>query len=192
MADLVPDLVATVRVWVARIEAAHLRHPIRARRPADFPDGVLVPLDQFTARRISDGDWRPEQHRIIGMAFNLRRFIGELIQIRDDGALAMAPAADQDPILDHAAGTKTSVTLSAEIFTPPAGCKFVRIRSDVDALVRTDGQDVTNTAAPTTNIPITLTGGQPEIIPVTPNVKLKAMSVSGSAVITVVPLKARS
>lgn len=106
-----------------------------------------------------------------------------------------APAAEQDPIYDHANGKKTSVPANAGttvILLPPADCKYARIRSDVDVLVRADGEDVTNVAAPTTNIPITIAGGQPEVIPVTPTVAVKAMSVSGTATVTVVPFKARS
>src|SRR5665213_2642462 len=50
-----------------------------------------------------------------------------------------SPATDQDPIFDHTNGTKSSVTVSATIITPPAGCKFIRISADTDVFVNTAG-----------------------------------------------------
>jgi hypothetical protein len=100
--------------------------------------------------------------------------------------LFMRPSADQDPIFDHANGTKTSVTTSAIIITPPASCKFVRISTDVDVYVNTAGN-----AAVDDGTAIRIVANQPEVIPVTAAVAVYALSSSGTAVVRCTPLKTR-
>jgi hypothetical protein len=102
------------------------------------------------------------------------------------GSLSVAPSKDQDPILDHTNGTKTSVTTSATIITPPTGCKYIRISSDVDIFV--------NTAAATAvddGTSIRIVANQPEIIPVTAATAVKALSSSGTATVRCTPYKER-
>lgn len=93
---------------------------------------------------------------------------------------------DQDLIFDHTNGTKTSVTTSATVLTPPAGCKFARITSDVAIYVNTAGaaavDDGTSTLIP---------ANTPTVIPVVAATAVKALSSSGTAVVRVTPMKAR-
>lgn len=96
-----------------------------------------------------------------------------------------APVAAQDPILDHANGVKVTVTASAEVFTPPAGCFFARFSTDVDTFVRTD-----DTAAADDSDAYHLLALQPEILPVTPGVDVRAYCAT-SAVLRIIPYKAR-
>jgi hypothetical protein len=98
-----------------------------------------------------------------------------------------APSADQDPIFDHAAGVKTNVTVSVTIVTPPIFCKFVRISSDVDIFVNTAG----NTAVDD-GTSIRIVANIPEVIPVTAEVPVKALSSAGTAVVRATPLKMRA
>ena len=102
------------------------------------------------------------------------------------GSLSVAPSKDQDPIYDHANGTKTSVTTSATIITPPAGCKFIRLSSDVDIFVNTAGS-----AAVDDGTSIRIVANQPEIIPVTAATAVKALSSSGTATVRCTPYKER-
>lgn len=97
-----------------------------------------------------------------------------------------APSPDQDPIFDHANGVKNAaVTASATILTPPAGCKFARITSDVTCFVRTDAGVAADDA-----FSVVVFANIPEIVPVTAAVDVKAYAGS-SAVIRCMPFKAR-
>jgi hypothetical protein len=91
-----------------------------------------------------------------------------------------------DPIFDHANGTKTSVTTSATVLTPPADCRYARISVDVDTFVNTAGN-----AAVDDGTSIRVVANVPEVIPVTAGVKLFALSSSGTAVVRCTPLKPR-
>ena len=99
---------------------------------------------------------------------------------------ASSPAPDQDPIFDHANGTKTSVTTSAGVITPPTGCKYVRISSDVNIYVNTN-----NAAAVDDGTSILIFASQPETIPVQAGVQVRALSASGTATVRCMPLKVR-
>lgn len=90
------------------------------------------------------------------------------------------------PIYDHTNGTKTSVTSSATVLMPPAGCYLARISSDVDIFVNTAGN-----AAVDDGTSVRILANLPEIIPVTAAVAVKALSSSGTAVVRCTPLKAR-
>ena len=105
---------------------------------------------------------------------------------REAFTLLSAPSADQDPIFDHANGTKTSVTASATIITTPAGCTFLRISSDVDIFVNTAGN-----AAVDDGTSIRIVANQPETIPVPPSTAIKALSSSGTAIVRCTPMKVR-
>lgn len=97
------------------------------------------------------------------------------------------PSSDQDPIFDHTNGQKTSVTASATILTPPAGCKYARISTDVDIVVNTAGATAVDDGTA-----IKITAGIAETIPVTAAVAVKALSLTGgTAVVRVMPLKSR-
>ena len=104
----------------------------------------------------------------------------------EDNPLPTKPSADQDPIFDHANGTKTDVTTAEDVLTPPAGCRYVRVSANVDILVRTDGQDAADDA-----FSILVSAGQPEIVPVTEAVPVSALSTSGTAVVRCMPFKSR-
>ena len=97
-----------------------------------------------------------------------------------------ALATNQDPIFDHANGTKTSVTASATVLTPPTGCRFARISSDVDIFVNTAGATAVDDGTS-----IRIVANQPEIIPVVAGTAVKALSSSGTAVVRCTPMKAR-
>jgi hypothetical protein len=106
--------------------------------------------------------------------------------VSEANPLPTAPSADQDPILDHANGVKASITASAQVLIPPAGCKYVRISSDVDVFVNTAGQTAVDNGTS-----IRLLANVPEIIPVTAGVPLVALSSAGVAVVRCTPLKSR-
>jgi hypothetical protein len=91
-----------------------------------------------------------------------------------------------DPIFDHASGTKTSVTTSATVITPPADCRYLRISTDVDTFVNTAG----NTAVDD-GTSIRVVANVPEVIPVTAGTPVKALSSSGTAVVRCTPLRSR-
>lgn len=93
--------------------------------------------------------------------------------------------AGQNPIYDHANATKTTVTASTTVLTPPAGCQFARISSDVECFVRTDGSPAADAAGS-----IRILANVPETIPVTEAVVVTAYAAS-SAVVRVTPLKVR-
>lgn len=93
---------------------------------------------------------------------------------------------DQDPIFDHTNGTKTSVTASATIITPPASCKYLRISSDVDLFVNTAGS-----AAVDDGTSIRIVANSPEVIPVVAATAVKALSSAGTATVRCTPLKVR-
>lgn len=96
------------------------------------------------------------------------------------------PTPDQDPVFDHANGTKTGVTTSATVITPPAGCKYIRISSDLDIYVNTAGG-----AAVDNGTAIRIIANQPEIIPVIAGTAVNALSSSGTATVCCTPLKVR-
>lgn len=96
-----------------------------------------------------------------------------------------SPAPAQDPILDHEHGIKIAVTASSAVFTPPAGCAFARFSTDVDTFIRTDDQPAADAAGA-----LKLLANQPEILPVTPGVDVRAYAAS-SAVLRIIPYKAR-
>jgi hypothetical protein len=100
--------------------------------------------------------------------------------------VSSSPSTDQDPIFDHANGTKTSVTTSATIITPPAACKFLRISTDVDIFVNTAGS-----AAVDDGTSIRVVANQPEIIPVVAATAVKALSSGGTATVRCTPMKVR-
>lgn len=118
-------------------------------------------------------------------------FGGQVKRWRDMGdgtyaeQVAAAPSADQDPIFDHANGTKNSVTASQTIITPPAGCKYVRVSSNVDCFVRTDGQAAADAAGS-----ILVSAGAAEIIPVVAGTAVTAFAAS-TAVVRCMPYKVR-
>jgi hypothetical protein len=87
---------------------------------------------------------------------------------------------------DNANGTKTSVTASATIITPPAGCRMVRITTDADIVVNAAGATAVDdgTAA-------RIVANLPEYMPVTPGTAVKALSLSGTAVVRCTPIKSR-
>jgi hypothetical protein len=91
-----------------------------------------------------------------------------------------------DPVYNNALGTKTSVTSSAVVLTPPANCKFARITTNADIVVNTAGA-----AAVDDGTAALIVGGVPETIPVTSGVPVYALSLSGTAVVRVTPLKNR-
>ena len=97
------------------------------------------------------------------------------------------PSAAYDPIFDHDSGKKTSVTASALVITPPAGCKWVRVSSNVDILLHTAGE-----AAVDNDETIYIVANIPEIVPATAGVAFYALSTSGTATVRCTPLKARA
>lgn len=113
--------------------------------------------------------------------------LGRLKTIADAllGTLTARPSTDQDPIFDHANGEKATVTASAVVFTPPAGCKFARFDATVDTFIRTDNQ-----AAADDGKAIRLIAGQPEILPVTATVAVRAYAAS-SSILRITPMKVR-
>ena len=146
---------------------------------------LLAKLDATDARLVigekADAAWTSGAGSVIAI---LKAVFGRLA---DGTAKVVASlSADQDPVFDHAAGTKTTVTTSATILTPPAGCKFARFSSNVDCFIRTDGSAAADDAA---SVP--LYAGQPEVLPVTAAVIVKGFAAS-SAVIRAMPLKARA
>jgi hypothetical protein len=146
---------------------------------------LLAKLDETNARAVigekADTAWTSGAGSVIAV---LKAIFGRLA---DGTAKVVASlSADQDPVFDHAAGTKTTVTASATILTPPAGCKFARFSSNVDCFIRTD-----NTTAADDAASVPLYAGQPEVLPVTPGVIVKAFAAS-SAVVRAMPLKARA
>jgi hypothetical protein len=96
---------------------------------------------------------------------------------------------DQDPILDHAHGTKTALAANtvAQVIVPPAGAKYLRISATADTFVRTDGVDPGDAAGS-----ILILGGVPaEVIPVVAGVAVKAFSAVAGTV-RAVPFKSRA
>ena len=136
--------------------------------------------DRVLATRLLDGEHTPYH---LEDAAQRAALLAKLV----DGTMKVISSlsADQDPIFDHTNGTKTTVTTSAAILTPPTGCKFARFASNVDCFIRTD-----NAAAADDAAAIALYAGQPEIFPVTPGVAVRAFAAS-SAVIRATPMKAR-
>lgn len=101
-------------------------------------------------------------------------------------SLSVVPSTDQNPIFDHANGTKTSVTTTTTIITTGAGHTFLRISTDVDLFVNTAGS-----AAVDDGTSIRIVANQPEVIPVPPSTAIKALSSSGTATVRCTPLKVR-
>lgn len=102
--------------------------------------------------------------------------------------VAAAASKDQDPIFDETNGTKTSVTTSATVITPPSGCKYVRIVADAAIVVNTAGGTATDGA---TAGGAYIAANTPEIIPVVAGTAVTALSLSGTAVVRCTPMKAR-
>ncbi len=101
-------------------------------------------------------------------------------------SLSVAPSTDQDPIFDHAAGVKSSVTTSAILITTGAGHKYLRIVTDVDLYVNT-----ANAAAVDNGSSILIKANLPEVIPVPPSMNIYALSSSGTATVRATPMKVR-
>ncbi len=95
---------------------------------------------------------------------------------------------DQDPIFDHANATKTSVTTSAIVITPPAGCKYLEVSTDVDIFVNTEGAAATDGS---TGGGARVVANISRVIPVTGGKPVYALSSSGTATVRCTPLKAR-
>lgn len=116
--------------------------------------------------------------------------LAQLLVSRDPATgretLLVGFSPDQDPIFDHANGTKKSITTSAALLTPPAGCKFVRVTTDADIVVNTAGA-----AAVDDGTSVRIVANQPEMIPVVEAVAVNALSLSGTAVVRCTPMKAR-
>lgn len=102
------------------------------------------------------------------------------------GTVAAGLSTDQDPIFDHTNGTKSSVTTSATIITPPAACKYLRISTDVDIYVNTAGATAVDDGTS-----IRIVANSPEVIPVVAGTAVKALSSSGTATVRCTPLKVR-
>mgnify|MGYP003626531784 CR=1 FL=1 len=121
----------------------------------------------------------------------IQKFLNFLGVTGDAGVLVPAqvsfPSPDQDPVFDHAYGTKTPVTVSATILTPPAGCKYACVSSNVDIFVNTAGATAVDDG---TSIPVF--AFVEKTIPVTAGVAVKALSSSGTATVRVTPLKVRA
>jgi len=106
-------------------------------------------------------------------------------------SLSVVPSTDQNPILDHANAVAVTVTTSSHatttpILTVPAGCYFVRVVSDADFFLRTDGTNATTGAGT-----VRVVANVPEVFPVAPAADLKGLTASGSAAVRVTPYKAR-
>ena len=103
------------------------------------------------------------------------------------GSVSTTLSTDQDPIFDHANGTKTALAagVAATVLTPPAGAKFARISSAVNCFVRTDG-----TAAADAAGSIRLIADVPETIPVTAGVGVSVLCAS-AATVYAMPYKVR-
>jgi hypothetical protein len=101
----------------------------------------------------------------------------------------VSPSADQDPIFDHAEGTKESVGTGddVDVLTPPTGCKYARIMSDKNIVITTDG----STAAADDAAAVLILANQPEIVPVTAAAVVKALSLDGTATVRCMPYKVR-
>jgi hypothetical protein len=123
------------------------------------------------------------QQYLRGIIVRILSFIGPQTAA---ASLSVVPSADQNPIFDNANGTKTSVTASATIITPPAGCTFVRIDTDADIVINT-----ANATAVDDGTATRICANQPEIVPVTPAIAVKALSLAGTAVVRCTPLKVR-
>jgi hypothetical protein len=95
--------------------------------------------------------------------------------------------ADQDPIFDHTNGVKvtTLATTSTLLITPPAGCKYIRINSDVDVFVNT-----ANGAAGDVASSIKVMAANPELIPVVAGVNVNIYTLT-AAVVRATPMKVR-
>lgn len=106
--------------------------------------------------------------------------------LTDAGSLSVVPSTSQNPIFDHTNGTKTSVTTSATIITPPTGCQFIRLSTDVDIYVNTAGSTAVDDGTS-----IRVVANSPEIIPVVAATAVKALSSAGTATVRCTPFKVR-
>lgn len=102
-------------------------------------------------------------------------------------AVSVTLPAAQDPIFDHTNGTKTSVSASTLILTPPTACLYTRISSDVDVFVNTAGN-----AAVDDGTSIRVFAGRENILPVTAAVALYALSSGDTATVRCTPFKVRA
>lgn len=123
------------------------------------------------------------QQYLRGIVVRILSFIGPQTAA---ASLSVTPSADQNPIFDHANGTKTAVTASATIITTGAGHTFLRITTDVDIVVNTAGA-----AAVDDGTASRIVANVPEVIPVPPSTVIKALSLAGSATVRCTPLKVR-
>jgi hypothetical protein len=111
------------------------------------------------------------------------------VNAQQSGDWKTAPAADQDPVFNHPAGKKVTVSGSAStpVLTPPAGCKYVRFSCEGDVIVNTDGADAVDDGTS-----IRIVAGPAETIPVRAGVEVRARSLSGVAtIVRATPMKAR-
>lgn len=97
-----------------------------------------------------------------------------------------SPSPAQDPIFDHANGIKVTVTASAVVFTPPAGCYFAQFDVDVGTFIRTDDVAAADAAGA-----YRLIADQDRILPVTPGLAVRAYCPT-SAVLRIIPMKVRA
>jgi hypothetical protein len=101
------------------------------------------------------------------------------------------PSKDQDPIYDHENGVIAPITANAAsvtVFTPPVGCKFVEVFSDVDILLRTDNIAITGASDPKA---LPVQAATTKIIPVVEAVPVKGWSLLLASV-RFMPMKVRS
>lgn len=101
----------------------------------------------------------------------------------------VAPSSDQDPIFNEAAGVKVALAAntSTDIIIPPAGCKFVLVSVTADTVFATDNP--VNVADDGKSVMVF--AGTERMLPVTPTVKVKAISTSASTV-RAMPMKERA
>lgn len=93
---------------------------------------------------------------------------------------------DQDPVFNHSAGTKTVVSTDAVILVPPTGCKYVRVTTDGDVVVNTNGQSPVDDGSG-----VHIIAYIPEVIPVNVGVPVRAAALSGSVTVRCMPLRVR-
>lgn len=95
-------------------------------------------------------------------------------------------AQQNDPIYDEANGKKTSVTSSSSILTPGTSCVFAWLGTDSAIVINTNGA-----AAVDDGTGVYVPAGFAGIIPVRPTVAIFALSLSGTAIVRIVPTTVR-
>ena len=93
------------------------------------------------------------------------------------------PVKTEELVLDHTNATKTTVTASTPILTPPAGCKWVQIFTTGLTFIKTDNTAAADSAG---SYPIE----DRDLIPVTPGVAIRAFAPS-SVTVYAIPFKNR-